>query len=935
MGQDAADTEDLLVGVYPRLAGSPRRHPALVETFNTHLISPQTLLALRTGREREAGEVMEAIVRNLKVVPGRLQHVAIYGPRGFGKSFLVRLIQIEVEQMAEEGAPVVYLLLPEEQPNLSRNPHSLLDYLAARLADRRRGDNGSWEQAAFKWPNPEQEAALWDAAAARLEEELDTTFADQDGQTRCGLAIAVVENFDTLLASVFKSPVDEQRLRRWLGHGHNRVMLLATGTGTADVDYDRPLFQAFQSLPLEPWTQDECIAYFNRRRALERRGPLDLAQEAKARAISDFIGGNPRLAQLLGDVLDTEDALSGAETMNALADRLADYYRRRIDDLTPLTRGLLDALIRGGEPCSATELAARVDAAQSDIARAMQDLKHADIIRAESVPRLRKKLYRVIDRVFVHFYRLRQGETVTRASPLLTILDFLRSFYSRDEMRAQAARYLDRGRFAEAGIFGRLSLEGTGFSIFRDEFRLRFPTYALADPGIMKMAVPGIVAQLEEAPERFEPESAVRGESALSGAIIAILQAQKLDRMGLYERAKAVFETSLANSQDDAAAMVMAAREFAYFLADDIDSEEMFRLVAAQPPDALPQSLAALALMSYASLRCDRPATAEEAIGPAERAIIKAAGSGDLYIQALAEQARSIALGKLDRWEEAVAAGDAAAATAREVGAPRLQADAALWTGFWLEVLRRDADALERAVQAFDLFSAFQSARLVSDAARLAIDCAAHVPCARAVAIYEHWIEQHAAAAEQTMLEPAVWFDGLLAAVTRADLWFEFDTFSARRGEWISAHVRSVGGGYSMGTAVAATFAADGRARAFAAARALFARLTILSEDVPSLRTSQSSDASWLRGFASGFAGECRDHGLIRDIARVIGDVLAPDASTVPQLLYSLADFDEAGDRRSLARLDPDVVTWIARIRNIEINPPPPSETKPIRQPHR
>ena len=117
--------------------------------------------------------------------------------------------------------------------------------------------------------------------------------------------------------------------------------------------------------------------------------------------------------------------------------------------------------------------------------------------------------------------------------------------------------------------------------------------------------------------------------------------------------------------------------------------------------------------------------------------------------------------------------------------------------------------------------------------------------------------------------------------------------------------------------------------------RALFAHLTILSEDVPSLRTSQSSDASWLRGFASGFASKCHDHGLIRDIAGVIEDVLAPDASTVRQLLYNLADFDEAGDRCSLARLDPDVATWIARIRNIEINLPPPSGAKLTRKLHR
>lgn len=109
-----------------------------------------------------------------------------------------------------------------------------------------------------------------------------------------------------------------------------------------------------------------CIVYFNRYLNRDRKAeevvPLDAAAEAKARAEADFIGGNPRLAQLLADVLETQDALSVAGTMNALADKLADYYRRRIDDLPGLAQGLLDALVRGGEPASQTELAQRVGA---------------------------------------------------------------------------------------------------------------------------------------------------------------------------------------------------------------------------------------------------------------------------------------------------------------------------------------------------------------------------------------------------------------------------------------------------------------------------------------------------------------------------------------------------------------------------------------------
>ncbi|MDG4549035.1 MAG: ATP-binding protein [Candidatus Contendobacter sp.] len=426
----------------------------LVQTFLTHRMTDETIRTLATGREQEIGRIMDAVRRSLGAAPGALQHVAIYGPRGFGKSFVARLAQIETADLvAARGVPIPFVLLPEEQHNLTRNPHALPAYIAHKVADLRTGEDRSWAGAMFQWPDPEKEARQWDEAVDQLERELDLSLP-----AGRGMAVVVIENFDVLLASVFKEDVAEQRLRKWLDRPRNRIMLIATATGSVDMDYERPLFQAFQSIRLEPWSQDTCILYFNRRREAEALAPLDAAAEAKARAVADFIGGNPRLAQLLADVLETQDALSVAATMNALADKLADYYRRRIDDLPALAQGLFDALIRGGEPASQTELAQRVDAGgQSTIARVMQDLQRADIIRGLPALDGRETLYRVTDRVFAHFYRLRQGQQLALQTPLATILDFLRAFYSRDEQRAQAMRHLNAGRPAEARLFAELA----------------------------------------------------------------------------------------------------------------------------------------------------------------------------------------------------------------------------------------------------------------------------------------------------------------------------------------------------------------------------------------------------------------------------------------------------------------------------------------------
>ena len=304
----------------------------IIQSFNTHRMDDKAITALMTGRQKERDIIIQQVEANLRQGPGELQHVIIYGPRGFGKSFLVRMAQVELEKRAREGAPLAFVLLPEEQHNLVRSPSGLLDYLALKLEDLRNQTDRSWEGAMFRWPNPDTAEANWREAEAALDAELDKQF-----ESGPGLAVVVVENFDFLLSTVFKDDVEQQLLRKWMTRKGNRCMLLATATGAVDIDYERPLFQAFRPINLKPWTPQDCIDYFNRRRAFDGRAPLDADEKAKALAISNFIGGTPRLAQLLADVFDVGtgfkdgEPLSVVAIMNAMVDKLADYYRRGVE----------------------------------------------------------------------------------------------------------------------------------------------------------------------------------------------------------------------------------------------------------------------------------------------------------------------------------------------------------------------------------------------------------------------------------------------------------------------------------------------------------------------------------------------------------------------------------------------------------------------------
>lgn len=676
---------------------------ALIQTFNTHLMDDATITALRTARETELRFVMDAIARGRRM-PGLPQHVAIYGPRGFGKSFLARMVEIEVERIPRDaGPPVEFVLLPEEQVNLARNPHGLLEYITNKLAERRTGERRSWELSAFKWPRPAQAEALWHNAASGLEHELDLRF----GATS-GLAVVVVENFDMLLGTVFKEDLAEQRLRNWLNRPHNRVMLLATATGALDLDYDRPLFQAFQPIHLTAWTPDDCIVYFNKRRELEGRPSLDARTEAKARAIADFIGGNPRLAQLLSEVLDTENALTVAQTLNALADKLADYYRRRIDDLAQLAQGLLDALIRGGEPSSATELADRTEADQSDIARVMQDLQRADIIRATPAPDSREKLFRVTDRVFVHFYRLRQGDATARTSPLLTILDFLRAFYSREEQKAQAARYLDLGRPAEARVFSRLAMEGTreaGYSGYRGTFNRRLARHLAAAPERSDLDVDAIMTALENEPEEVPGRCAARPcPTTLEVTIGLVIRAQAETRMELLDQAETALRRALECAAGDPAATVVAVDELGKFLWHERRDQSAATAILAMGVGCagqdLPPTLRLTAQLDQAFLLSLDPRKVDDALVAADAAMAAAIQLGDRPGEVLAARYRMYAFNSAGHHDAAVEAAEVAARLAAEAGNPRSRAESLRFMAYALNALGRKEDTLTRAREA-------------------------------------------------------------------------------------------------------------------------------------------------------------------------------------------------------------------------------------------
>jgi tetratricopeptide (TPR) repeat protein len=413
---------------------------SVLKKFNPYDLPGALVRVIATGRDAVLGEIVDTVAANIDAPI--MQHLLIAAPRGFGKSFLLRLLQIELQERAKKGLPVRFVVLSEEQPNVTA-PHLLLDEICRVLEGRPAGDVvAGWF---------DEEDAAWDQSLDRLRRTLEALPIGTKG-----LVVVAIENFDQLMATVFREDDDASRLRKLLASEGGRLMLLATATDRVDSAYGGRLFHALRTIELRPWDEDQCLTFFGRLRQELSRRELDQLERAKALAVAQFIGGSPRMATILYEVVQTHDSMQAIDLLDGLVDELTPYYKHRRESLSPRARALLDTLLRMGEPRSQSEVATKLGTTQNRVAQPFTELLGQQILIGERSARSRETLYRVTDRLMVHYYRKRIFLHGTGTSPLESITEFLESFFTEGEKRAEAERLRGLGFEAEAVLFERL-----------------------------------------------------------------------------------------------------------------------------------------------------------------------------------------------------------------------------------------------------------------------------------------------------------------------------------------------------------------------------------------------------------------------------------------------------------------------------------------------
>jgi tetratricopeptide (TPR) repeat protein len=875
----------------------------ILKAYNPHELSPETVKSVATGREQPLEHILEIIRRNVDAPS--VQHVIVSAPRGYGKSFFLRYVEIRLAEIVEGGQlPIAMALLPEELPHV-KEP----DTLVAEI--KRTFTKAPADTVGVRWVEDDGDA--WDEAVT----ELDSAISEKFGGDR-GLLVAGVENFDLLLRKAFSKSAQAGRLREFLTRRGNRVMLIAASArGAVDRDYDRPLFKAFEEIALEPWTIDQCLDFFRAQRREAKKPPLTDVQEAKAKAVATYIGGAPRLATMIGEALLEDDPLRAADLLERLVDELTPYYKQRVEVLPARSQGLLDALLRGGERCSATELARRVDAPnQPAIAAPLDELKKDLVVTGEKAPDSAEILLRVTDRVFAHYYRKRILSHGQETCPLEALVDLLAVIYSPEEKKREAEKLAERGLAREAAVFEqlwRLDQERSRIasdrgerdqaSIF-DDLVQEFDR--VTDEGRYSEGLTILDTAL-----RIARESAnVKGE-----ALVLCHIAWTMNELGREEEALGKAREAAAKAADTGNLDIQAyaLRQTTWSLGklglhDEALAAAHDAVETAKRADDVDEQAVALPFFAWCLSRAGRH---EEALSKAREGAAVAASADDLRIQVSGLLIAVESLVELERYDEALATAREAAEIAERARDLRAQAWAFRGAAWCLYHLGRHEEALHMAMEAASTAKDLEDINLQLGAAGIILLAATN---GVDVDLAFHSYELHLRYA--TIIEaadPPLFFDEIARIATSRLAWPRLINLLASRPDVLEQIVEKSGRLGMPGRIIATSFAAGKLDSLLAVARHMVTALTRGIETAPDPRLVRLWTAV-LNASAQRIATELAEPAFLKEIADIYAaHPQAPARATA--LLLAAATYHERGrDPAALARLDPDLATMLMAV---------------------
>ena len=365
-------------------------------------------------RQRELDLVLEVVRGNID--SPSCQHVLIVGPRGRGKTMLLARVGAELRtdnalskrlfpvRFMEESQEIATLadfwleaLFHLARANATGNPEFSRELIATHTDLTARWRDSNIEECA---------RAAFLEAADRLDRKV----------------VLMVENLQALC-----SDLDDDfgwRLRESL-QSEPRLMLLATATSRFKGldDANRPFFELFRIVDLEPLDTDACRRLWNM-----ASGDNQTSREIKPLRI--LTGGSPRLLIIVATFARHRSLRQLLEDLVTLVDDHTEYFRSHLEVLAKTERRVYLAVIDLWQSSSANEIAARARMDIRIVSALIARLIDRGAVLVEGTGRKRK--YAAAERLYSIYYKLRRERD--EAGLVRNLIQFMTVFYRSDEL---------------------------------------------------------------------------------------------------------------------------------------------------------------------------------------------------------------------------------------------------------------------------------------------------------------------------------------------------------------------------------------------------------------------------------------------------------------------------------------------------------------------
>ena len=429
-------------------AVAPQKH--FISQFSPQRTSAADLEAIFVQRETLLSKTVAKLASSL--MGGSKHYFMFIGPRGMGKTHLLSMIFHRLSVLPELVSHMRVAWLNEDETSTSFL--KLLMRIYRNLASRYPEE----------FPNADLQD-IFGMAPDAARTSLGALLLSKLGSHQI---LLLIENCGSLFAHM-----PEAELRNWRGYVQTypvfAIAASAQALFTGISKRSETFFGFFDTQTLAPLNPNEArellikIAAWNGQTDLADylRSPHGLA---RLMAIHHLAGGNPRLYIILSRLITPENLDQLVGPFEQMVDQqLTPYYQERMRWLSPQQQEIVQALCKASQPINVNMLAQSLFAGHSTITSQLKKLRELGYVLGHE--KGRESRYELAEPLMRLSWQVKE---TSDSRPLSLLVDFLRIWYGRDELKKQLGRLATADR-AHAYLEEALNLMQDGMPNLRHE----------------------------------------------------------------------------------------------------------------------------------------------------------------------------------------------------------------------------------------------------------------------------------------------------------------------------------------------------------------------------------------------------------------------------------------------------------------------------------